>query len=947
MPLTAPVASAAATMRLDVIDEQALGGAPDVGAELGARGGGGATTTAAAVAAAAVPANKTITRATGATLSATLANSKPAHSYGSNSFAAPPTRRLNSNSFQQPSTRPLHHSHYATINRLNEYLISRQAAGDCATGGMVEFQCLDCDQFIVTERASVLHRANELRLMRESELNSLEAAARQWRWPTPANVAANVGLDSCQWPAAQQPALGSQREVAGEQQQMALAAASKRQMEQIERAYVAALNGLPLCPGCEKKRAERREIISEFVETERKYGRDLRIIHDEFYRPMQVAGLLNRDQISAIFLNLDELIAAQRRFLESLELALQEARSMGDAELNSVNIGRLFMESADMLHTFESYCVRQGSAACQLARLAKERELLRIFLRVSQMENTLLRRMNLAAFLMVPVQRVTKYPLLLNRLYKVTAYHHKDREALRDAQLKVELHLEHINQQTKGVSATNKIWRRLSSLSAPSMGGGGGGGGSLASSLASSNSSSCTSSASSASSAASSTNGSHPAAAAAAAAVAAAAAAANRRALMSAEDIGYIKLRKSALELLKWDRDETQFVHSGRINFAPLNEFLVRQKSKSIRYMGAQALLVALGKPNWRYRPDLVKSSADYKLLVPAPGGCGLKEAALLLFREKNGRFVACHEPIFLSNCVLSNDCSLFNSELPHCHPSALAPPAAQSQQQSAQAQQQQQQLVGVGAAKPGGATGTLPTPTTPAQQQAAPKSLSEFRAASAELPCPAAELAGRQLGPPAAKRFEPAAASQLRPLSAKGAEPTGGGGGGGGEQAGSMSSLKSLPDEGRRLLSLAPIQTSRSYSLASALPRAPISATSPSGWSSGSGGEPASQPSQSQQAAQPAGQSACAWPAQAEGQLSQAYYHHHFFHNHHAQPYGGHEESFELHERLSKESLLLRADTPLKTRYWLQMLRYHAKDLGHWRQRRQGLANIMMVRQE
>ena len=35
------------------------------------------------------------------------------------------------------------------------------------------------------------------------------------------------------------------------------------------------------------------------------------------------------------------------------------------------------------------------------------------------MENKILRRMNLSSFLMVPVQRITKYPLLLARLLKV------------------------------------------------------------------------------------------------------------------------------------------------------------------------------------------------------------------------------------------------------------------------------------------------------------------------------------------------------------------------------------------------------------------------------------------------------------------------------------------------------------------------------------------------
>lgn len=45
----------------------------------------------------------------------------------------------------------------------------------------------------------------------------------------------------------------------------------------------------------------------------------------------------------------------------------------------------------------------------------------------------------------VPVQRVTKYPLLLARLYKVTPPQHESRELLKEAQHNIELHLEHMN----------------------------------------------------------------------------------------------------------------------------------------------------------------------------------------------------------------------------------------------------------------------------------------------------------------------------------------------------------------------------------------------------------------------------------------------------------------------------------------------------------------------
>lgn len=60
-----------------------------------------------------------------------------------------------------------------------------------------------------------------------------------------------------------------------------------------------------------------------------------------------------------------------------------------------------------MLHAFENYCTRQGSASLLLQSLEKEKELLRIFLKVSQMENTVLRRMNLNSFLMVNILKIS------------------------------------------------------------------------------------------------------------------------------------------------------------------------------------------------------------------------------------------------------------------------------------------------------------------------------------------------------------------------------------------------------------------------------------------------------------------------------------------------------------------------------------------------------------
>ena len=106
---------------------------------------------------------------------------------------------------------------------------------------------------------------------------------------------------------------------------------------------------------------ERKEIITEIIETEIKYGRDLRIIYEEFYRPMMVAGLLAPEQLANIFLNVEELIQVNAKFTESLKDAIEIALDQGDEDMCTVSIGKLFLEASPMLGAFKSYCTRQVS----------------------------------------------------------------------------------------------------------------------------------------------------------------------------------------------------------------------------------------------------------------------------------------------------------------------------------------------------------------------------------------------------------------------------------------------------------------------------------------------------------------------------------------------------------------------------------------------------------
>lgn len=222
-------------------------------------------------------------------------------------------------------------------------------------------------------------------------------------------------------------------------------------------------NFMILCDSCKQRRFQRKEAIVEIVDTEQNYGNDLNIISEHFCESMKNMGLLNAEQMKIIFINLDELISVNKYFITQLKHALDSAAEKNDELLWSVNIGQLFLDSSNMLLAYETYCINQSAAPVLLDKLLEEKDLLRIFLDVTQREKTVLRKMDLKSFLMVPVQRVMKYPLLLNRLYKVTASSHPDCDNILQAQKKIENILELINSKTKG-SSSGRLRRRTSSL---------------------------------------------------------------------------------------------------------------------------------------------------------------------------------------------------------------------------------------------------------------------------------------------------------------------------------------------------------------------------------------------------------------------------------------------------------------------------------------------------
>ncbi|KAK4696689.1 cell division control protein 24, partial [Phenoliferia sp. Uapishka_3] len=148
---------------------------------------------------------------------------------------------------------------------------------------------------------------------------------------------------------------------------------------------------------------ERSMVVKEILDSERKYVQDLEVLQN-YQRQVAASGIITQDQIHNLFLNLNSLADFQRRFLIGVE---------ANASLppEQQHFGLLFITMEDNFSVYEPYCANL-TAAQELA-ISENTAL-------NQLKDVLDPISELSPLLIKPVQRICKYPLLLNTLIKNT-----------------------------------------------------------------------------------------------------------------------------------------------------------------------------------------------------------------------------------------------------------------------------------------------------------------------------------------------------------------------------------------------------------------------------------------------------------------------------------------------------------------------------------------------
>ncbi|KAL6308638.1 hypothetical protein BKA93DRAFT_822360 [Sparassis latifolia] len=152
------------------------------------------------------------------------------------------------------------------------------------------------------------------------------------------------------------------------------------------------------------KERRRQEAIFELITTEAAYVRDLQLIVEVFYA--NLLPLLDEKAITVIFANIEDILLTNTTFFSSLEERQKECRLYVD-------------RISDILKDGMEYCVNQATAIKVLQTLRESNAGLAARLQ-SLRDDPAARNLDLSSYLLAPMQRITRYPLLIKQIVHYT-----------------------------------------------------------------------------------------------------------------------------------------------------------------------------------------------------------------------------------------------------------------------------------------------------------------------------------------------------------------------------------------------------------------------------------------------------------------------------------------------------------------------------------------------
>uniref|UniRef100_A0A8C0ATN4 Rho guanine nucleotide exchange factor 12 n=1 Tax=Buteo japonicus TaxID=224669 RepID=A0A8C0ATN4_9AVES len=193
---------------------------------------------------------------------------------------------------------------------------------------------------------------------------------------------------------------------------------------------------------------KRQEVINELFYTERAHVRTLKVLHNVFYQRVTREGILNSSDKRKIFSNLEDILGLHVALNDQMKAVRKRNESFVIGQIGEDLLSWFSGPAEEKLkHATATFCSNQPFALEVIKSRQKKDSRFQTFVQDAE-SNPLCRRLQLKDIIPTEMQRLTKYPLLLDNIAKYTELP-EEKEKVKKAADHCRQILNHVNQAVK------------------------------------------------------------------------------------------------------------------------------------------------------------------------------------------------------------------------------------------------------------------------------------------------------------------------------------------------------------------------------------------------------------------------------------------------------------------------------------------------------------------
>ncbi|XP_048213912.1 rho guanine nucleotide exchange factor 11 isoform X3 [Perognathus longimembris pacificus] len=213
--------------------------------------------------------------------------------------------------------------------------------------------------------------------------------------------------------------------------------------------------GKDVVAGLTQREIDRQEVINELFVTEASHLRTLRVLDLIFYQRMKKENLMPREELARLFPNLPELIEIHNSWCEAMKKLREEGPIIKD--ISDLMLARFDGPAREELQQVAAQFCSYQSIALELIK-TKQRKESRFQLFMQEAEShPQCRRLQLRDLIISEMQRLTKYPLLLENIIKHTEGGTSEHEKLCRARDQCREILKFVNEAVKQTENRHRL----------------------------------------------------------------------------------------------------------------------------------------------------------------------------------------------------------------------------------------------------------------------------------------------------------------------------------------------------------------------------------------------------------------------------------------------------------------------------------------------------------